>query len=206
MMNVCAACGVYRADKIVDAAASVATCPACGHRAPFRLHPLLVIGGASAAGKSTVCRHLAMRCERAVMLETDVLWRAEFDSPETRYRDYFEMWLRLAKNVGQAGRPAVLVGGGFAVPDNLEPCIERRYFATIHYAALVCDAAVQEARLRARPAWRDSLGTLEQQLAFNRWLIDYRGTPPVYRIDTTAASERETAATVMAWIDEKVPA
>src|SRR5262249_87633 len=120
------------------------------------------------------------------------------------YREYFELWLRMAKNIGQAGRPAVLVGGGFAVPDNLEPCIERRYFATIHYLALVCDARVLESRLRARPAWRDSLGTIEQQLEFNRWLVDYRGAPAVHRIDTTAADECATADAVQAWIEERL--
>jgi len=201
MMNVCAACGVYRADKIVDAAASIAVCPACGHREAFRLQPLFVVGGASAAGKSTVCRQIATRCANAVVLETDILWRAEFDSPATQYREYFEMWLRVAKNVGQAGRPAVLIGGGFAVPDNLERCIERRYFSTIHYAAIVCDDAVLEARLRARPAWRDSLGTIEQQLAFNRWLVARRGEPPLHRIDTTDADERTTANEVLEWIE-----
>ena len=111
------------------------------------------------------------------------------------------MWLRLAKNIGQAGRPVALVGAGFAVPDNLEPCIERRYFSSIHYLALVCDDAVLAARLAARPAWRDSRGTIAQQLEFNRWLIADRGEPPIERIDTTGVAERATADAVLAWID-----
>jgi predicted kinase len=205
-MNVCFGCGAYRADKIVDASASVAICPACGHREPFRMQPLLVVGGASGVGKSTVCRHIAPRASRAVVLETDILWRSEFNSPETHYRTYFEMWLRLAKNIGQAGRPAVLVGGGFSVPDNLEPCVERRYFSTVHYLALVCDDGVLSARLHARPAWRDSLGTIDQQLAFNRWLIAYRGEPAIELVETTNVDEETTAAAVLEWIEATLAA
>jgi len=208
MMNVCAACGVYHADMIVEASrvetSGVAVCPACGHREPFAIQPLLLIGGASEAGKSTVCRRIAARCERAVVLETDILWRAEFNTPANRYRDYFEMWLRLAKNVGQAGRPAVLIGASFAVPDNVEPCVERRYFSTVHYLALVCDDRVLSARLRARPAWREALDTADQQVAFNRWLVDHRGEPPIDRIDTTDADEEATAKAVLHWIDARL--
>ena len=33
---------------------------------------------------------------------------AEFDRPDTQYRDFFETWLRVALNIAQAGRPVVL--------------------------------------------------------------------------------------------------
>jgi hypothetical protein len=73
-------------------------------------------------------------------------------------------WLRLAKNISQVGQPMVLFGAGVGVPANLEECVERRYFAVIHYLALVCDDAVLEQRqpgrnrrsrrrLDWRPAW-----------------------------------------------------
>lgn len=60
----------------------------------------------------------------------------------------------MAKNISQAGRPIVLFGTGMGVPENIEPCVERRYFSEIHYLALVCDDGVLAQRLRARPAWR----------------------------------------------------
>lgn len=65
------------------------------------------------------------------------------------------MWLRLAKNIGQAGLPIILCGT--SLPDQFEACPERRYFATLHYLALVCDEITLKERLRQRPAWRSSI-------------------------------------------------
>ena len=160
MFNVCYACGLYRADKIVEQSEQPgyadAICPVCGHRHRFRQLPLLIVTGASGAGKSTICQQLAGEIDYAVMLDVDILWRPEFDRPETSYRDFFETWLRMAKNIAQAGRPVVLVGAGVGVPENLAPCVERRYVGAIHYLALVCADDVLATRLHSRPAWRQS--------------------------------------------------
>ncbi len=56
MFNVCYQCGAYHVDKEVEG--NVAICPACGFRHGFRRLPLLLIGGASGVGKSTICQHL----------------------------------------------------------------------------------------------------------------------------------------------------
>jgi hypothetical protein len=132
----------------------------------------------------------------------DILWRAEFDQPETAYRDFFETWLRLAKNIGQAGRPVVLVGAGVGVPENLEACRERRYLGPIHYLALVCTDAALAARLRRRPAWRESGSDdyIEAQQHFNRWFQTRAATPAIDRLDTTALSVAASTAQVAAWI------
>ncbi len=37
-----------------------------------------------------------------------------------------------------------------------EPCVERRYFSSVSYGALVCQEAELRRRLEARPAWRGS--------------------------------------------------
>ena len=75
--------------------------------------------------------------KEVVVLDSDILWRAEFDQPETNYREYREIWLRVCKNISQAGKPVVLCGGG--EPTQFEQCIERRYFSQLHYLALICD-------------------------------------------------------------------
>ena len=127
MFNVCHSCGLYRADKIIDPSGSgpCAICPDCGHKHPFQQLRLLIVSGASGAGKSSVCQALPGKLDHIVLLDSDILWRPEFNKPENKYRDFFETWLRMAKNISQAGRPVVLFGAGMGVPENIEPCVER---------------------------------------------------------------------------------
>jgi hypothetical protein len=197
---------MYRRDKIIDPAGPYAICPECGHKHRFRQLPLILVSGASGAGKSSVCNAMRGKLDQVVLLDSDILWRREFDTPGDHYRDYFETWLRMAKNIGQSGRPVVLFGAGMGVRDNVEPCVERCYFSGTHYLALVCDDEVLEQRLRARPAWRGcgEPGFIENQIRFNRWFKDPRnGNHPISLIDTTHTSLEETVRQVRAWIIER---
>jgi hypothetical protein len=210
VLNVCSGCGEYRADKLIETAGpgrATAVCPACGFRMSFRQLPLLLVCGPSGAGKSAVLPTLIGSVDRAVLLELDVLWRAEFDRPETGYRDFFETWLRVACNIGQSGRPAVLFGAG-CLPANIEPCVHRRYFSTTHYLALVCRDDVLAARLRNRPAWRKSSdeGFVRSQIAFNRWLIENAAlaAPSLALLDTTNAAPDQTAVGVASWVASRL--
>jgi len=205
MMNVCFQCGIYRADKIIDPAGPFAICPECGFKHPFLQLPLLIVSGASGAGKSTVCQRLTSRITQAVLLDSDILWRSEFNSPETNYREYFETWLRLCKNISQSGRPVVLFGAGAGVPENLEGCIERRYFSAMHYLALVCSDSSLSERLQARPVWRGTRDAkyIEEHIRFNRWFKEYVGEPEIERLDTTNTLPDETVAQVAAWIHKR---
>jgi hypothetical protein len=208
MFNVCPRCGEYRPDKVIDPEGPFAVCPVCGYRHPFRQMSLLLIGGPSAAGKTAVLLALAARPTPAVLLDGDILWAPRFNQPETRYRDYFELWLCMAKNIGQSGRPAALFGAGFAVPENIEPCVQRRYFSAVHYLALVCREDVLEARLRTRPAWRNAAEAefIAHQMEFNRWLtVDSPNLEPrVALVDTTSAPLAATVEAVANWIAEHV--
>jgi len=207
MLNVCFQCGMYRADKIIDPAGPYAICPECGYQHSFVYLPLLVISGASGAGKSTICNQLVGQVKKAVLLDSDILWRAEFSSPENNFRDYFETWLRVCKNIAQSGRPVVLFGAGVGVPENLEGCIERRYFSAIHYLALVCSDEALTERLRNRPAWRGSREQtyIEEHKRFNYWFKNYNAVnqPSIKLIDTSQYSLQESARQVQDWIEEK---
>lgn len=205
MFNVCHNCGLYRADKIIDPSGPYAICPECGHKHSFRQLPLLIVSGASGAGKSTVCQALIGDLDNVILLDSDILWRPEFNKPKDNYHDFFETWLRMAKNISQSGRPVVLFGAGVGVPDNIEPCVERRYFSAIHYLALVCDDEELAKRLRARPAWRGSSiqAYIDDHIQFNRWFKEQNRDRPISLLDTTGVSLEITIEQVKAWIREK---
>lgn len=207
MINTCRRCGAFHADKRIDPTGPFAICPACGERHRFRQLPLLLVCGPSGGGKTAVLDALLGKLTAAVLLEGDLLWRDSFNSPDDNFRDFFETWLRLAKNINQSGRPAVLFNAG-AIPPNIEPCIERRYFDNSHYLALVCDDDALVQRLRARPAWRatDDEAFIAAQLAFNHWLKAEgpAANPAISLLDTTRAGRAETAAAVAAWIGDRL--
>jgi hypothetical protein len=207
-MNVCFQCGAYRADKVVDPTGPYAICPECGYKHTFRQLPLLVVSGAICAGKSTVCQTLLGKIDSVVLLDSDIIWRAEFNTPATHYREFFETWLRVCKNIAQSGRPVVLFGAGCGVPDNLETRVERRYFSRIHYLALTCSEEVLRQRLGQRPAWRgaNDTGFMDAQFRFNKWFKDYNGQPPINLLDTTNQPPDEVAHQVAAWINGIVSA
>jgi hypothetical protein len=202
MFNVCPKCGVYSVEKIIDASGPFAICPRCGHKHPFVMQPLFIVTGASGAGKTAAGLGLVPELKECVVLDSDILWDERFDTPQDNYRAYRELWLRLAKNIGQSGRPLVLVGS--AVPDQFERLSERRYFSAIHYLALVCDDAELAERLRQRPQWRKagSPEFVDGMVSFNRWLKNNAATtePPMSLFDTTGRSIDETVSYTANWV------
>jgi UDP-N-acetyl-D-mannosaminuronic acid transferase (WecB/TagA/CpsF family) len=147
------------------------------------------------------------RIEASTKAILDSLWRPEFVTLEDGYHPYRNLWLRLAKNIGQNGRPVLLVGS--ALPDQFEACPERRYFSTLYYLALVADDAILEQRLRARPSWRQSATAevLTRMLAFNRWLRAHAATttPPMLLLDTSHLSLQESGAQTTDWFHQFWP-
>lgn len=202
MFNVCPKCGDYRPDKTIGPDGESAICPDCGFRFKFIRLPLFILTGASGVGKSTVCLELAAMMKDVVVMESDILWREEFDQPETNYYDYRETWLRVCKNIAQAGRPVVLCGVG--EPGQFEQCLERRYFSELHYLALICDDQILASRLRNRPTWRGPFKEeqIEAQVAFNRWLVNNapQTEPPMTLLDTSEITVAKTVEKVARWI------
>jgi adenylate kinase family enzyme len=202
MFNVCPNCGEYHADKIIVPEGAYAVCPDCNYRHKFFRLPLFVITGASGTGKTTTCLALAVKAKDFVVMESDILWRDEFNQPATDYRNYRETWLRVCKNISQTGRSVILCGAG--VPAQFERCVERRYFSDIHYLALVCDDEVLASRLRNRPAWRGTSTDeyVKEHIAFNRWLKSNASStePPITLLDTSEITAEESVKAVEKWV------
>jgi gluconate kinase len=202
MFNVCPNCGAYSVEKTIDPSGPFAICPSCHYAHPFLRLPLFIISGASGTGKSTICLALVPRLQECVVIESDILWGIVPATPTDNYRDYRNTWLRVAKNISQAGRPVVL--GGTALPDQFENCPERRYFTTLHYLALVCDNDLLARRLQDRPAWRQSHTAefVNDMLEFNRWLKEHASitNPPMTLYDTGRHPIPTTIDDVANWI------
>jgi len=202
MFNVCPNCGELRADKIILPDGPYAVCPHCEDQHKFLRLPLFVITGASGAGKSSACLALAAKTKDFVVMDSDILWHTELNQPDTDYRNYRETWLRVCKNISQAGKPVVLCGA--SLPEQFEHCIERRYFSEIDYLALVCSDEALESRLRSRPAWRNSSDEeyIKTHVAFNRWLKEHASStqPPMSLLDTSQITVDESVERVEEWL------
>ncbi len=211
MFNVCPRCGQYSDEKAIDSQGPFAVCPFCHHQHRFVQLPLFVVTGASGAGKTTIGLNLVQTFDRCVTMDNDILWGAVPWSQGNDHRGYHNTWLRVAKNIGQAGRPVVLLGT--VLPEHVEECPERRYFARIHYLGVVADDAILAERLRSRPRWRGS-GTpaiVADMLHVNRHLKANARTvtPLLSLLDTTAMTvEESTRATIetIEWIAARWPA
>ncbi len=206
MFNVCHQCGMYSVEKPIDPTGPFAICPYCQYAHPFIQQPLFIITGASGTGKSTVCLSLISLLKECVVLEQDILWGVVPATSQDNYSSYRNVWLRLAKNVGQAGRPVVLCGT--ALPEQFEECPERRYFSTLHYLTFVCNEDVLIERLKQRPEWRMSHTPefLEDMLQFNRWLkANASQTKPAMALfDTSDRSIDETVKYTAKWVRERL--
>jgi predicted ABC-type ATPase len=199
VFNVCPQCGEYSVEKTIDSSGPYAVCPFCHHTHPFLQQPLFIITGPSGAGKTTVCLELVSRMNECVVMESDILWGNSSEN-------YHDMWLRVAKNIGQAGRPVVLCGT--ALPEHFEACPERRYFSTLHYFAMVCDDVLLKERLKFRPQWRGSGSNdvVEQMIQLNRWLKEHATTtnPPMTLYNSSRQPIQETTKDVAQWIRERL--
>jgi len=207
MFNVCPHCGQYSDEKAIDPQGPFAVCPFCYHPHRFAQLPLFVVTGASGAGKTTIGLNLVQTFDRCVTMDNDMLWGAVPWSRGDDHRGYHNTWLRVAKNIGQSGRPAVLLGT--SLPEQFEECPERRYFAQIHYLGVVCDDGILAERLRSRPSWRGS-GTptvVADMLHFNAYLKANARTvvPPLSLLDTTAMTVEESTRATIEWIDARLP-
>src|SRR5215469_10803488 len=71
---------------------------------------LFCLTGSSGTGKTTIGQRLRGRVPGIVVLERDVLWGPEMDTPEDGYRRFNVCWLRLVADVQASGFSVLLCG------------------------------------------------------------------------------------------------
>ncbi|MBZ0315638.1 MAG: AAA family ATPase [Anaerolineae bacterium] len=205
MFDVCTSCGERLDEHRFSNEIALHLCPFCGHKEAYRRQPLFVITGASGSGKSTIALPLARRLQTATVLETDLFLGATELDASNDYIDFRDYCLRVARDVGQSGKPVVLVGT--ATPGQYEKCQNSGFFRTIHYLALVCQDAILEDRLRGRPHWRgvDTQG-IAKMVEYNDWLkdriedLDY----DVRLLDNSTMNILRTVDTVIQWVESRL--
>jgi hypothetical protein len=201
MFLVCPGCGQWSNQRPVIESSVVCQ---CGWKQAIARLPLLLVTGASGTGKSTLALRLAGHFTDAVVLDSDILWMPEMDTPEDNWRRFGSLWLRLVANIGQSGRPVMLFGS--VDPNQYETLPERPYIARIHTLVLVCEDEELVRRLRCRPSWRDSARAafIESMLQFNEYLrrLAIEWPDSVSLLDTTCEASEVSANRLTAWAGE----
>lgn len=187
----------------MDPAERTLRCDLCGGSSPISaLPPLLFLTGASGSGKTTLYEALVGKVSEAVLIDADLLWSVNptHDDPATGYRSFRGLLLHLAERLAKNGKPVVIEGS--CMPEQYEALGERWYFSKTAYVATVCSDNELEERLRARPAWRDSVSSLDTMLAYNRHLREFGPTtsPRIDLIDTTGRTIEDCAHELHFWI------
>lgn len=206
MYDVCSNCREYSENKPIDSTGPFVVCQICGYKHSFLQLPLFVVGGVSGTGKTTICLELTSKFTECVVLDSDLLWRAEFATPENNYYSFRSTWLEIAANISQSGRSIALFG--IADPERFETLPARKYFSTIYYLLYTCGEKELVQRFQARPIRRQSHtpAFVEAMITFNRNLQAMAKTTqfPVTYFDTGDVSIRETSDYTKCWIQQKL--
>jgi hypothetical protein len=187
----CLTCGP-RAVLDRDGDLPVFRCAACGAVTELPALPLFVVTGASGVGKTTVTvplRRLLPECE---VFEGDAISQVA----AIGWGVFRDTWLRVAAEVALNGRATVLCTS--LMPDALDGLPARKLLGPVRFCNLDCPDDILAARLRARPAWRNS-GT-EEVIAthqrFAAWLREH--IDPTW--DTSTLTPDQTAELIATWV------
>ena len=163
---------------------------------------LLMILGASGTGKSTIIRRLHGRIDHCIMIDADVFWRAEFNTPETGFIEFKRYCLGIASHISQNRHTVVYFLQG--MPEDFEKSPERSLFSLIHYLFLISDRNELENRLRSKPkGWgllEQNPGHLEDLLQYNDNLRERGRSEGIPMVDTSTSTIEEATEQVFRWI------
>ena len=166
---------------------------------PTKKLPLFIVSGASGVGKSALCEVLFQKEEHYIVMESDLVWSAFYDTPENNYHLFRKTWLGICASISQIGLPVVLCG--CVTPEQFETLPERELFSDIHYLAAVCERSCIESRMRDGRRIDDE-SHIKSSLDFNDWLKANAHTtsPNITLLDTTNLSPEQAAEETDRWI------
>lgn len=170
---------------------------------PTNKQPLFIITGASCVGKSTTCNILFQQEKDYIVMERDLLWNEIYNKPDDNYNDYCRLWMRVAANIAQIGKPVVLCG--CAIPEQFETQLERDYFTEIYYLAIVCDDNSIEQRICVERKVTDK-NWIKSSKDFNAWLRNNaeKTKPNITLLDNSNITIEETAKRIDDWIRSNI--
>lgn len=192
---VCTRCA-HRTPLVAVAEQRLLRCPGCDEVRAYSPLPMVLVTGASGAGKTTMAQHLRLQFGNArdyAVMDTDLfLHMAQFG-----WSAWCNNWLLLAHGLAENG--CVLILCGAIDPRDLEDLPARPLVGDIHSLLLTCPAEVTALRLSERPPWRQwSAGRIGEQVDYASELRsrDY------HSIDTSRLDPREAARDAAIWIAE----
>jgi predicted kinase len=202
MPMVCEACGGHQ--RLMPLVGDALACGHCGASRALVRPPLMVVAGAAASGKSTLCQRLAGTVDGVVVLDADVLADdlVAVAAPDDRPPDFPAFWgalLRLAHEIGQNG-PAVAYFGVTLPEQVLANAALLPYFAGVHLLGLVCDDEVLRRRLGARAGGDAAAARVEVHLDVNRRLREAAATTPDMAVVDGSRPRDEVEEDVRRWI------
>jgi hypothetical protein len=184
----------------MEPAQASAVCPGCGRRDPAPTEPLLVVTGASGAGKTTLFSPLARELAgEAAVFDIDWLIDAfgmQAEGAALNWGAIRSAWLSVAEGLASGGLPTVLLGP--LAPFHLEQLPKAGWIASMHFFLLDCSDVVRRERLEARPPWRgrDRERAIAEQAQWGVWLREHIGQG----VDTSQAAVEETVGSVAGWV------
>jgi gluconate kinase len=162
--------------------------------------PVLVVTGAAATGKSTVCANLAGH-DGLLALDGDVLARGAA-AVTGGHRDYDDFWtylLSIAREVHMNG--LVPVFACVCLPDQVVRSRALSRIRAVHFLALLCDETESRRRILNRPGAMGAATRVDFHVDLNNKLATAVVAPPhtFTTLDTTNEDPQQTSRTALDW-------